>query len=333
MTSVAKDRRRRMVVSAASLIGTRGIRATSLSDVREASRAPRGSIYHHFPAGKGERVGEAMRWTSEQVMAHQRSCKATTPGGMLEHFVSLFRQAVVSSHCEAGCPIAGVVVDIYSAGDPLLQIGRASFRAWSRLLTRQLVATGVDSRSAPYLATTILAAVEGALILCRAEQSVAPLETVELQLRQLVTGSTRTRCDSSGAPSTNGRCLRNIGSAAYRPRVSRSKLAPPGGVEMCRKCGGPVDRGVVAGEGQMTPATVVRVPNKRTPGTGGVYDSVELAPLPFWRWSAAPTFPAFLCPRCKLVEIAFGPPAPAVSVPSDSRNSAAASLPSGSSST
>jgi hypothetical protein len=46
-------------------------------------------------------------------MAHQRSCSATTAEGALEHFASLFRQSVVSSHRRAGCPIAGIVVDTY----------------------------------------------------------------------------------------------------------------------------------------------------------------------------------------------------------------------------
>jgi TetR/AcrR family transcriptional regulator, lmrAB and yxaGH operons repressor len=176
-----------MVVSAASLIGSRGVGATSLSDVLESSRAPRGSIYHHFPNGKKELVGEAMRWTSEQVMAHQRRCSSTTAGGVLEHFVNFFRPAVVSSHCRAGCPIAGVVVDTYADEGRLLKICRARFRAWTGLLTSQLVSVGVPSGRARALATTTLASVEGALILCRAEKAVEPLDLVATQLRQLAT--------------------------------------------------------------------------------------------------------------------------------------------------
>jgi AcrR family transcriptional regulator len=41
-----------MVRSAASLIGSRGVDATSFSDVPADSGAPRGSIYHHFREGK-----------------------------------------------------------------------------------------------------------------------------------------------------------------------------------------------------------------------------------------------------------------------------------------
>jgi AcrR family transcriptional regulator len=209
---MAKNSRQRMVVSTASLIGSRGAAGTSLSDVLEASQAPRGSIYHHFPHGKSELVGEAMRWTNELVLAHQLACTARTPSGVLEHFVSLFRAAVVGSHCRAGCPIAGVVVDTYSNEDPLLEIGRAGFRAWTTLLTEQLTALGLPRARAKALATTTLASVEGALILCRAENSVAPLETVADQLRQLAS-SPRVR-PARSSPKVRQHGTRGAASAA-----------------------------------------------------------------------------------------------------------------------
>lgn len=184
---MAKDSRRRMVMSAASLIGSRGVSSTSFTDVLKHSRAPRGSIYHHFPEGKLELVGDAMRWTTEQVLAYQRTCTADTASGVLEHFVELFRQSVVSSHCRAGCPVAGVVVDTYSEDEDVLELCRDSFRQWISLLTSQLAAIGLPRPSARSLAITALASIEGALILSRAERSVAPLATVADQLKQLAT--------------------------------------------------------------------------------------------------------------------------------------------------
>jgi TetR/AcrR family transcriptional repressor of lmrAB and yxaGH operons len=181
---MARDSRRRMVVSAASLIGSRGVNATSLSDVLAESRAPRGSIYHYFPAGKDELVGDAMRWTTEQVLAYQRGCTAESPSGVIEHFVELFRQSMISSHCRDGCPLAGVLIDTRSDGE-LVHVGRTSFRSWISLLTSQLESVGTPPRAARSLAITTLASVEGALILARAEGSVAPLEVVAEQLRHL----------------------------------------------------------------------------------------------------------------------------------------------------
>ena len=190
---MAKDSRQRMVRSTAGLLGSRGASATSFTEVLKQSRAPRGSIYHHFPGGKHELVEEAMRWTSQQVVAYQRTCTASTAAGILEHFVRLFRQSVVSSGCRSGCPVAGVVVDIYSEDQGVLKLCRTSFREWVSLLTGQLMAIGVPRPRARSLAVTALASIEGGLILCRAEASVTPLDTVARQLGQLAAGAASPR--------------------------------------------------------------------------------------------------------------------------------------------
>ena len=176
-----------MVVSAAALLGARGAGGTSLADVLERSKAPRGSIYHHFPAGKRELIQDAMRWTTEQVLTYQRGCTARTPADVLEHFVDFFRQSMISSRCESGCPVAGVIIDTYASEDLLKRTGRSSFRSWVSLLAKQLEEVGTPPRRAQTLGLMTLASVEGALILCRAEGSVRPLDMVAEQLRLLAT--------------------------------------------------------------------------------------------------------------------------------------------------
>jgi TetR/AcrR family transcriptional repressor of lmrAB and yxaGH operons len=185
-----EDARTRMVRAAATLIGAGGVSATSFSDVLEASGAPRGSIYHHFPGGKRQLVAEAVEWTSEQIQAYQRGCDATTPSGIIEYFVELWRQIVTSSGAHAGCPIAALATDPYG-DDPQLAaaVGRA-FEAWTTILTGQLTSAGMSGSDALAVATTTVAAMEGALILCRARGSVAPLDAIATQLNQLVTART-----------------------------------------------------------------------------------------------------------------------------------------------
>ena len=178
-----------MVTSAAHLLGSRGARATSFSEVLTDSRAPRGSIYHHFPDGKRQLLGEALRRTTEQVLEYQGTCTAKTASGVLEHFVGLFRQALTSSHCRAGCPVAGVVLDSYADEGTLRDIVRHSFRSWVALLTAQLVTVGIPRRRAHTLAVTTLASVEGGLILCRAEGNLEPLNVIVRQLRWLASSS------------------------------------------------------------------------------------------------------------------------------------------------
>jgi TetR/AcrR family transcriptional regulator, lmrAB and yxaGH operons repressor len=183
------DSRDKMIQSAASLMGQRGMNATSFSDVLADSGAPRGSIYHHFPEGKRQLTECAMRLTSDQVLAHLRTSTATTAHGVLRHFMALFRQVVVASEGVAGCAIAGATIDIASDEDDLLVVARDAFQSWVALLAAQLASTGVSASKAHGVAVISIASVEGGLILCRAEGGDEPLRVVEEELLALVPDS------------------------------------------------------------------------------------------------------------------------------------------------
>jgi TetR/AcrR family transcriptional repressor of lmrAB and yxaGH operons len=182
---LARDSRERMVRSAASLISARGVSATSFSDVVADSGAPRGSIYHHFPGGKEQLASEAVRWTSDRVVAYLRAGTEVTPAAVLTRFIQLWRQVVVSSNAASGCVVAGVALDT-GAEDGLMDVARETFRSWEMVLAGQLEAAGVAASRARGVAVATLAAMEGALILCRAEGSVEPLDEIGRELMRLV---------------------------------------------------------------------------------------------------------------------------------------------------
>src|SRR5437870_12968285 len=119
---MASNSRASMVRSAASLIRSRGVNATSFSDVLADSEAPRGSIYHHFPDGKRQLAEDAIGWTSDQVLGHLRSCRARTPADLLACFIDLWRQSVLASRGSTGCAVAGVAIDICAFADDLIGI-------------------------------------------------------------------------------------------------------------------------------------------------------------------------------------------------------------------
>src|ERR1700676_3016383 len=180
------DSRAKMVRSAASLIRTRGVSATSFSEVLADSGAPRGSIYHHFPQGKEQLAADAMQWTSGRLLSHQRACPATTAAGVLECFIDMWRQTVLASGGAAGCVVAGVAIDT-PAGEPgLMEAVRLTFRSWVDLLAEQLETKAVPRAQAAAIALATLAGMEGALILCRAEGNSGPLETVAAELMRLL---------------------------------------------------------------------------------------------------------------------------------------------------
>ena len=182
------DSRARMIGSAAALIGTQGVNATSFSDVLAASGAPRGSIYHHFPQGKLQLAEDAIRWTSGRVLAHQAGYTGTTAKGVLERFINMWRNVVLASNGAAGCVVAGVAIDTNTATAEAELVGvvRSTFRDWRTLIATQLEAAGVQPDRAAAIAMVTLAGMEGALIICRAEASVAPLDTVAAELFRLL---------------------------------------------------------------------------------------------------------------------------------------------------
>jgi TetR/AcrR family transcriptional repressor of lmrAB and yxaGH operons len=194
---MSKDSRAAMVRSAASLISTHGVNATSLSDVLTDSGAPRGSIYHHFPEGKRQLAQDAIAWTSGRVLAFQGAVTPATAVEVLERFIGMWRQVVLDSSGAAGCVVAGVAIDTSapagSDDEPgLIDVVQETFRAWIALLTRQLRDTGMAEDEAASIAVATLAGMEGALILCRAEGSVGPLDTVAAQRLRLVPGTAAT---------------------------------------------------------------------------------------------------------------------------------------------
>src|SRR2546428_7665203 len=101
-SQVSNESRTKMVRSAASLIRRQGLSRASFADIVADSGAPRGSIYHHFPQGKDQLAKEAIRVTSDGVLAKQGACAAKTPVGVLECFIDLWRQVVVASNGAAG---------------------------------------------------------------------------------------------------------------------------------------------------------------------------------------------------------------------------------------
>jgi len=183
---MATDSRASMVRSAASLIRSRGVSGTSFSDVLADSGAPRGSIYHHFPDGKRQLAEDAISWTSERVLTHLRAGNPQSPSAVLERFIAMWRQVVVTSGATAGCVVAGVAIDTGPDETGVMDVVRATFRSWAAALAKELEAVGVPSQRATPIALATLAGMEGALILCRAEGNVKPLDAVAKELMRLL---------------------------------------------------------------------------------------------------------------------------------------------------
>ena len=178
--------RQRMVRSAALLMRERGVQATSFADVLAHSGAPRGSIYHHFPEGKSQLIEEATRWSGRFVAEFEAAALGEDdPVAGLRAAIEFWRAVLVESDFRAGCPIAAVTVE----GDELPRARAAAaqaFQSWIDPYAKTLERRGVPRARARSLATLTVTAIEGALLLARAQRSLAPLDRVAEELRAAV---------------------------------------------------------------------------------------------------------------------------------------------------
>jgi AcrR family transcriptional regulator len=177
---VESDARDRMVRSALHLLARNGVQVTSLSNVLGHAKAPRGSIYHYFPSGKEELLGEALDLASQRALDFLDRGKDTSLNGLTDRFISMWRAVLEGSNFEAGCAVLAVAV---TSDRPELK-SRTSviFRRWREHLADRFTAAGVSTEMSVRFAVTLIAATEGAVVLSRAEGSLEPFELVAAHL-------------------------------------------------------------------------------------------------------------------------------------------------------
>ncbi len=179
--------RERMVVSAALLIRERGAHPTAIADVLAHSGAPRGSAYHYFPGGRNQLLCEAIDYAGQYIAS--RIEKAGDGIGVLDGLIADYREQLIASDYRAGCPVVAVTVeseDSAKSPAPVIARAAAAFDHWNALIAERLAAAGMPAERADELATLIITAVEGAIVVARASRDVKPLDVVHRQLRALL---------------------------------------------------------------------------------------------------------------------------------------------------
>src|SRR3954471_12944237 len=180
------DARRRMIESAAVLFRERGVLGTSFTDVLERSGAPRGSIYHHFQGGKTQLAEEATRWAGEFIIAGAVAAfDEDDPVNALDTFREQRTKILRRSAFAAGCVIVAASLE-GEREPPIREAAADAFTSWQKVLADSLRKSGVPPARSRSLATLIISAIEGAIILARAQRTMRPLEAVSDELRNVV---------------------------------------------------------------------------------------------------------------------------------------------------
>ena len=185
--SKGEQTKQRMIGATATLLRRKGYFATGLNEIVQHSRAPKGSVYFHFPGGKDELAAAALAQMGRAWQDHLTSALAHQPANPrrdIERICEVLADELESSGFAHGCPLATVTLETAAEHEALRALSAEHFRGWEALIEARLRAGGVAAAQAAPLATLVLSSIEGALILARAYHDTTPLRRVAASLGQ-----------------------------------------------------------------------------------------------------------------------------------------------------
>jgi AcrR family transcriptional regulator len=161
---------------------TDGVAGTTIEGVCATAGVGRSQVYHYFD-DKGELVRAVIEWQAERVFSGQEPHLAHIQGweswdAWRDLVVAIQRKA----GCVGGCPLGSLASELADEDELTRHVLAKSFERWERAFrdaVQQMKDLGLMRADADtaILATTLLAALQGGLLLCQTRKDVAPLET------------------------------------------------------------------------------------------------------------------------------------------------------------
>ena len=182
--------RARIVEEAAALIHERGVASTTLEDVKAAAEVSGSQMYHYFP-DKNALV--------QAVIDHQAQAIVNNQGQLLRsaNGVEAWRKMVISeakrTKAKGGCPLGSLGGQLAECDPEARVLIAAGFDQWAAAIGDGLRSLHADGKlpsglDPDDLATTLLATLQGGLLLAQVQRSTRPFETAVNTLLALAIG-------------------------------------------------------------------------------------------------------------------------------------------------
>jgi TetR/AcrR family transcriptional repressor of nem operon len=182
LTPQGSQTRQRIIVAAAELMFEQGVAGTTTEQVRAAAGVSSSQIYHYF-ADKHALVLAVIEYQNETIVGGQEPMLAAldTMDG-LRAWADFLVEHQRRLHCRGGCPIGSLGSELAEV-DPVARVAVvAAFKRWEAgirgglraMFDRGELGADVDPDA---LATSLLAGLQGALLLTQLQRDTAPLRT------------------------------------------------------------------------------------------------------------------------------------------------------------
>ena len=182
--------RARIVDAAAALIHERGVAGTTLEDVKKSAGVSGSQMYHYFP-DKNELVQAVIGYQAETIVHHQGRVLSSANG------VEAWRNMVITAakHTKAigGCPLGSLGGQLAENDPEARALIAAGFDQWTAVIGDALRSLHADGKipsdvDPDDLAITLLATLQGGLLLAQVQRSIRPFEIAVNTVLDLAVG-------------------------------------------------------------------------------------------------------------------------------------------------
>ncbi len=179
LTPKGERTRARIVEAAAALIHERGVAATTLEDVKAAAEVSGSQMYHYF-ADKNELVQAVIDYQADTIVKHNRQALGSPKG--VEAWRKMVVTGVRSTQGKGGCALGSLGGQLAESDPEARALIAAGFDQWAAALSDGLRSLHADGKlpsdiDPDDLATTLLATLQGGLLLAQVQRSTRPFET------------------------------------------------------------------------------------------------------------------------------------------------------------
>ena len=164
---------------AAVLIHEHGVAGTTLEDVKAAAAVSGSQMYHYFP-DKNELVQAVIDYQADTIVSNNRQALSSANG--MAAWRNMVVTGVKATEARGGCGLGSLGGQLAESDPDARALIAAGFDQWAAVLADELKSLGANGElpsdiDPDDLATTLLATLQGGLLLAQVHRSTEPFET------------------------------------------------------------------------------------------------------------------------------------------------------------
>ena len=183
--------RARIVEAASRLVAKHGVAGTRVDDIMAESGTSKSQIYHYF-SDRDALMGAVVEAQSAGILQFQKSCLSKVRSlANLRAWRDTIVQINRANHCVGGCPIGSLASELADRSQTARDALARTFTEWESHVAGALETMrqeGELSQTAdiPHLATGLVTALQGGLLMAQTMRTTRPLEiALDMALEQV----------------------------------------------------------------------------------------------------------------------------------------------------